>query len=399
MAFGSDMTFERTGDDGPFPESTELLIIGAGVIGLSIAYHLAKLGLRDQVIVERGYLAYGASGRNGGGVRQQWSTESNVKLMQESVAMCRSFARELKVNVWFRQGGYLFLARTAEEVTRLENNVAVQARCGLPTRMLDPTEARAIVPQLDTTGVAAASFNPSDGILFPWPFVWGYAQQATKRGARLYTFTEVSAIDREPRGFSVHTSRGTIRARRVINAAGAWSPSVAAMVGVDLPTYPIRHEICSSEPLKPFLAPMVSELSTGLYFSQSMRGEIVGGISLPNETPTLNMGSRLAFLSSYARHLVKLMPVLGDIKVLRQWAGPYDMSPDGNPILGQPDSVPGFFLASGFVGHGFMMAPIIGKLYAAWLAGGEKHEIFDQSQLARFSDGRAAAAKEDFNIG
>jgi sarcosine oxidase subunit beta len=390
---------DRLSATEPVPDTAEIAIVGGGVIGLAIAYNLALRGLTDVVIFERGYLAEGASGRNGGGVRQQWSAETNMRLMQESVKLCRQFAKELEVNVWFRQGGYLFLARTPKEVARLEQTVEIQKRCGLPTRLLDAAEAQGIVPEMNPDGILAACFNPSDGILFPWPFLWGYAQQATKRGARLYTFTGVERIDANKDGsYLVHTTGGNVRAKRVINAAGAWSPAVAEMVGVSLPTYPIRHEICSSEPLKPFLGPMVSELSSGLYFSQSMRGEIVGGVSLHGEAPTLSMSSRLKFLSTYANRLVSLMPILGDIKVLRQWAGPYDMSPDGNPILGEPEDRPGFFLCCGFVGHGFMMAPIIGKLYAEWLTGGERHEIFEQSLLSRFRDGSAGRG-EDFNIG
>ncbi|HEV7554083.1 MAG TPA: FAD-binding oxidoreductase [Kofleriaceae bacterium] len=386
---------------GPVPQSAEIVIVGGGVIGLSIAYHLARLGLDDVVVVERGYLAEGASGRNGGGVRQQWSTEINIRLMQESVELCRRFAVDLGVNVWFRQGGYLFLARSAKEVARLDKNIAIQNRCGVATRMLDPKQALDIVPELDLAGVVGAAYNPTDGILFPWPFLWGYARQAAAHGARIFTQTPVGGL--EPvagGGYMVHTPRGAIRARRVINATGAWSPQLAKLIGVDIPTYPIRHEICSSEPLKPFLRPMVSELSSGLYCSQSMRGEIVGGVTLPGHAPTYAMGSTLEFLSTYANRLVRLMPILGDIKILRQWAGPYDQSPDGNPILGAAPGHPDFFVACGFVGHGFMMAPVIGKLYAEWLTGGAPHEIFARYTLGRFSDGSGAQQdKEDFNIG
>jgi sarcosine oxidase subunit beta len=352
-------------------------------------------------VIERGYLAEGASGRNGGGVRQQWSTEINIRLMQESVELCRRFAVDLGVNVWFRQGGYLFLARSAAEVARLEKNIALQNRCGVATRMLEPMEAQAIVPELDLTGIVGASYNPSDGILFPWPFLWGYARQAAALGVRIFTQTPVTGLERlDAGGYRVHTSRGVVSARRVINATGAWSPQLAKLIGVDVPTWPIRHEICSSEPLKPFLRPMVSELASGLYCSQSMRGEIVGGVSLPGHGSTYAMGSTLEFLATYARRLVRLMPILGDIKILRQWAGPYDQSPDGNPILGAAPEHPDFFLACGFVGHGFMMAPIVGKLYAEWLTGGEPHEIFGRYTLTRFRDGSGAQhEKEDFNIG
>jgi sarcosine oxidase, subunit beta len=385
---------------GPVPQRAEIVIVGGGVMGLAIAYYLARRGLEDVVVIERGYLAEGASGRNGGGVRQQWSTEINIRLMQESVELCRRFAVDLGVNVWFRQGGYLFLARSAAEVARLERNIGVQNRCGVATRMLDPKQAKDIVPELDLRGIVGAAYNSTDGILFPWPFLWGYARQAAAHGVRIFTQTPVTQLTATSDGFVVDTPRGSVHAKRVINATGAWSPQLSRMIGVDVPTYPIRHEICSSEPLKPFLRPMVSELSSGLYCSQSMRGEIVGGVTVPGHGSTYAMGSTLEFLSTYARRLVRLMPILGDIKILRQWAGPYDQSPDGNPIVGSAPSHPNFFLACGFVGHGFMMAPIVAKLYAEWLTGGTKHEIFERYTLGRFTDGSAGAhEKEDFNIG
>ncbi len=391
-------TLER---GGPVPERAEIAIVGGGVMGLSIAYHLARRGLEDVVVLERGYLAEGASGRNGGGVRQQWSTEINIRLMQESVELCRRFAVDLGVNVWFRQGGYLFLARSDKEVARLEKNIAIQNRCGVATRMLEPEQAKEIVPELDLAGIVGASYNPTDGILFPWPFLWGYARQAAAHGARIFTQTAVTQLARDPQGgYVLDTPRGRLRARRVINACGAWSPKLAEMIGVTIPTWPIRHEICSSEPLKPFLRPMVSELASGLYCSQSMRGEIVGGVTLPGHGSTYAMGSTLEFLATYARRLARLMPILGDIKILRQWAGPYDQSPDGNPILGAAPDHPDFFVACGFVGHGFMMAPIVGKLYGEWLTGEPPHEIFSRYTLARFADGAPQPhEKEDFNIG
>jgi sarcosine oxidase subunit beta len=386
---------------GPLPATAEIVIVGGGVIGLAVAYYLAKRGLNNVVVVERGYLAEGASGRNGGGVRQQWSTELNIRLMQESVELCRRFAVDIGVNVWFRQGGYLFLARSAAEVARLERNIAIQNRCGVATRMLEPRQALAIVPELDINGIVGAAYNPTDGILFPWPFLWGYARQAAAHGARIFTQTPVNGLERQKAGgYVVHTPRGSVRARRVINATGAWSPKLAQMIGVGIPTYPIRHEICSSEPLKPFLRPMVSELASGLYCSQSMRGEIVGGVTLPGHDSTYSRGSTLEFLATYARRLVRLIPILGDIKILRQWAGPYDQSPDGNPILGAAPGHPDFFLACGFVGHGFMMAPIVGKLYGEWLGGGAPHEIFGRYTLERFSGGATVPhEQEDFNIG
>ncbi|MBP6743473.1 MAG: FAD-binding oxidoreductase, partial [Deltaproteobacteria bacterium] len=370
---------------GPLADSAETVIIGGGIMGLGIAYQLAKRGRSNVAVLESSYLASGASGRNGGGVRMQWSTEMNIQLMQQSIALCRDFASEMGINIWLRQGGYLFLARTPEERTRMERNVALQNRCGVPTRMLEPRELLRIVPELNLDGLLCGCFNPRDGVVFPWPFLWGYANRAVALGVKLHTYTKVVGIDPLPGGgFLVHTSKGNIRADRIINAAGAWSPQVAKLVGITLPNHPHRHEILSTEPLKPFLKPLVSLLSTGLYFSQSMRGEIVGGITVPDDSHGIQLGSRLLFLEKIAAELVALMPRLAGVKVVRQWAGPYDVSPDGYPILGTPDSVPGFYLACGFVGHGFMMAPVMANLYADRLCGGPRHPIFDRCLLRRF---------------
>ncbi|HEV3191137.1 MAG TPA: FAD-dependent oxidoreductase, partial [Polyangiaceae bacterium] len=152
-------------------DRADVVVIGAGIMGLSIAYHLAELGVTNVTVVDKGYLCGGASGRNGGGVRAQWSNEANVMLMLESIRMCRNFAHQMKINVWFRQGGYLFVARTPAITERLEQSVALQKNCGLATRMLTPNEARRIVPELDTSGIEGASYNPDDGVVFPWPFV------------------------------------------------------------------------------------------------------------------------------------------------------------------------------------------------------------------------------------
>jgi sarcosine oxidase subunit beta len=375
---------------GQLPARAEVVVVGAGIMGLSVAYNLARhFGTTDVVVVDRGYLCGGASGRNGGGVRAQFSSEENIRLMQESLRICRAFAAEMGINVWFRQGGYLFLVRGEEARRMLEQSVAVQNACGHPTRMLTPAEARKLVPELSTDGVVAASYNPDDAVVFPWPFVWGYASAAEKLGVRIAPFTEVTALEAESgRVSAVVTSRGTVRTSRVVNACGAWSPQIAAMLGVELPNHPHRHEICSSEPLKPWLGPLVADLSNGLYFSQSTRGEIVGGISNDDVPEGLDQRSSHKFLALYARALVRTVPVLGRVKVLRQWAGCYDLTPDRNPIFGPVDEVEGFFQASGFMGHGFMMAPVVGRILAEHVATGRSLPIFDRWNLRRYREGR-----------
>src|SRR5207237_5970778 len=198
--------------------------------------------------------------------------------------------------------------------------------------------------------------------------VWGCADGARKRGASVETCTRVTGLEVEAGAVGVvRTDRGTVRADRVVSASGAWSPSVAAMAGVALPNVPYRHEIVSSEPLKPCLGPLVTMLGSGLYFSQSMRGEIVGGMGDPREPPGLNQTSSLRFMTRYARALTDLMPRTGNVKLLRQWAGCYDVTPDHSPVLGETPGVAGLLQVSGFVGHGFMMAPAVGRRMAAWM--------------------------------
>jgi sarcosine oxidase subunit beta len=366
-----------------------IVVIGGGIMGLATAYHLAKNhGVTDVTVVERSYLCGGASGRNGGGVRAQWSSEANVQLMQESIRMCRDFAREMKINVWFRQGGYLFIARNEATRQTLEQSVRVQNDCGLPTRMLTSREAQKIVPELDADGIVAASFNADDGVVFPWPFLWGYAEAAKKLGVEIATFTDVTGFETTGRRIdAVVTSRGKIRAHQVVNAAGAWSPEVARLVGVALPNKPHRHEICSSEPLKPWLSPLVADLTNGLYFSQSVRGEIVGGIANDDVPEGIDHRSSHRFLALYARALTDACPILGGVKLLRQWAGCYDLTPDQNPIVGPVDELDDFYQASGFVGHGFMMAPVIGKLLAQTIVEKKVPLQLERWNLRRFREG------------
>jgi sarcosine oxidase subunit beta len=376
-------------------DRADIVVIGAGIMGLSIAYHLAERGVTNVTVLDRTYLCGGASGRNGGGVRAQWSSEANVRLMQESIRMCRDFAGKMKINVWFRQGGYLFLARTDEIRRRLETSVKLQNDCGLATKMLSPREALKIVPELDPSSIVAASYNDDDGVVFPWPFVWGFAQAAEKRGVEVVTFRDVVGF--ETRGSRIEGvvtektgggDRQVIKTSRVVNAAGAWSPEIARLVGVALPNKPHRHEICSTEPLKPWLKPLVADLSDGLYFSQSTRGEIVGGIGQHRVPEGLDQNSSFAFLGLYARALVRACPVLGQVKVLRQWAGCYDITPDANPIVGQVDEIEEFWQASGFMGHGFMMAPIIGKLLADAMVDGAVPDVLARWNLRRFREGK-----------
>jgi sarcosine oxidase subunit beta len=381
----------------PLPARADVVIVGGGIMGLALAYELARRGVTDVLVLERGYLNAGASGRNGGGVRAQWSTPTMIRLARRSLALCDRFAVDMGVNVWFRRGGYLFLAPTPDHVARLERNVALQRQEGLQTRVVSPREALEIVPELDGARFLAASWNPDDGLVFPWPFLWGYAARAAALGAKVRTFTRVTGFEAAgARVTSVETDRGRVACDTVVIAAGAWSKEVAALAGVALPNRPTRHEILVTEPLKAWLGPLVSLLGSGLYFSQSLRGEVVGGMGDPAEPEGVVMGSTLRFAARFARAATALVPRLAGVKVVRQWAGCYDVTPDNNPVLG-PAGFENFHQLSGFVGHGFMMAPAVAELYADWLAGRGRDEIFERFSLGRFA--RGGGAREDFIIG
>lgn len=388
--------------DAKLPEHCDVAIVGGGVMGLSTAYHLAEISKASIVVLERGYLVSGASGRNGGGVRMQWGDEGNVRIMMESIEICRGLAQELGINLWFRQGGYLFLARSEAGESRLRRNAELHRHMGAPTRLLGPEEARELVPELDVSAVRLAAFNPEDGVVFPWPFVWGYAGQAIARGVVVRTHTAADRAEPDGDGLVLHLSTGErLRAGRVVNATGAWSHGLNHSLGIELPNRPHRHEILSTEPLKPFLDPLVVDLESGLYFSQSTRGEIVAGITLAggeHDSIAVDQRSSLRFLAHLGAALTRTMPITGNVKVLRQWAGAYDVSPDGDAIVGPSPGHPALLQLCGFTGHGFMMAPAVGRMLARSIARDEQHPMLKRWDPTRFSRGEANQ-REDMIIG
>lgn len=359
------------------------VIIGGGVLGLALAYNLAAKGWTDLVVCEKAHLNAGASARNGGGVRAQWSTASNIELMIESQRLFETFTERLGINIWYRQGGYLFLAKTDEQVKSLASGVKLQNEHGVPSRMVTPRQIRRMVPQLSTDGIVAGSFNQKDGVLFPFPVLWGYAKAATERGAKIMPFTPVTGIDvKNGRVAGVHTDKGLIETELVINAAGAWAPEIGRLVGVALPNRPEKHEAVVTEPLTAFLGPNLVPMDTGMYVTQTMRGEIYACVG--HETDKVDTRASFAFARYIAGLLTDLLPRLGDVKVLRQWGGYYDITPDTNPILGPVEQPEGFIQFHGFMGHGFMMAPVMARIMADYLAEERSHPMIESCHPDRF---------------
>jgi sarcosine oxidase subunit beta len=381
--------------------SYDVAIVGAGVIGLYLAHHLSeKMDPRKILVVDNGFLSGGASGRNGGGVRQQWETLVTIRLARESVSTYRRFGKDFGFNPWFRQGGYLFLSFNDEETAELRRvGTAVRSE-GLPVKWLDNDQIHKLVPALNLDGLQGASYLSSDGVLLPFPVLWGLAASLKRRGVELQLHTRVTGVQRTGNAVSgIVTQGGNATALKVVNAAGGWSKEVNTMAGLDSPNKPTLHEILATEPLKPFLKPMVTTLNRGIYFSQTMRGEVVGGLPVEEQYKFPNMPSSIDFLVKMSRELVRLVPSLRPVRILRAWSGYYDDTPDGLPILGEDPRLRGFFQANGFGGHGFMIAPASTRRLAQMILG-EKIDL-DPSALSpgRFLNGGAGPQVDRLQLG
>lgn len=351
-----------------------VVVIGGGVVGCAIAYNLAKMGERDVVVLERNFLASGATGRCGAGVRQQWGTEMNCLLSKGSMQIFENMNEilETKRDIELKQGGYLLLAYSEKEMNQFKKNVELQHSLDIPSRLIAPEEAKEIVPYLNTDKLLGGAFCPTDGHANPFLVTQAYADAARRLGVEIYTHTEVTGIKQENgRVVGVETNRGTIMTDKVVNAAGGYSASIGKMVGLDLPVYAERHQILVTEPVEPMQGPMVMSFSYNIYCQQSPHGSFIMGFGDPNEPRDGNIRSSWQFLEEMAEKATWLLPPLKHLRVVRQWSGLYNITPDRQPILCEAPEVPGFYMSIGFSGHGFMIAPMVGILMAEMILGKE----------------------------
>lgn len=346
------------------PSRASVVVIGGGVMGLSTAYHLARAGVTDVVLVERDELGSGSTCRAAGGVRAQFSDAVNIELGARSLRTFETFADTFGQEIDLRQVGYLFLLSTPEHVAAFERNVALQNAMGVPSRMLDVEEAVALSPLVRPEGLLAAAYSPTDGHCTPESVVAGYAGAARRAGARLVRHCAVTDIGSDGGTVTeVVTSLGAIATDTVICTAGAWSRAVGAMVGVDLPVEPLRRQIRTTGPV-PGLdprTPFTIDFATSFYFHCEGPGLLLG-MSDPHETAGFKLSTSEDWLPVLAEAIERRAPALAEVGLGPGWAGLYEMTPDRNALVGEAEDVSRFLYATGFSGHGFLMGPAVGEV-------------------------------------
>ena len=372
---------------GNMVRSADIVIIGGGIIGCATAYELAKLGAKNVVVLEKSYITSGSTGRCGAGVRQQWGLKLNALLAKKSVEIFECLEAELGMDIEFRQGGYLVLAHTEKQVEQFKKNIALQNSLGIPSRFVTKEEAKEICPPINTDSFIVATYCPTDGHANPFLTTFAYQRAAERLGVKFYRYTEAQAITKNSDGtFVVHTNRGDISTQKILNAAGPWAREVANMVGVDIPTHPERHQIMVTEPVAPLFDTMVISFQIGIYVQQVPHGSFVLGIG-EKEEPSHNINSTWQFLEHITGELVRILPIMANLRVVRQWAGSYTKTPDSAPILGEHPEAPNFFMAVGFSGHGFMVAPMTARVTAQMMLGQRPEIDVSPLFLDRFERG------------
>ncbi len=367
--------------------AAEVIVVGGGIMGASVAYHLARRGCSGVVILERDRLAEGSTSLSAGGIRQQFSHPANIRISQESVRVFERFHQEFGAPIDFHQVGYLFLATSPEAWAEFQANVEVQRGLGVPVEGLTPEEIHRRWPYLAVDDVVGGTFCPEDGYADPYSVAMAYASAARRLGVRIEEKTPVTGVVVEGgRVWGVLTPRGRLSGPVVVNAAGAWAAQVGALAGVELPIQPYRRQVFVTAPFPPIPkpVPMIIDFEASFYF----RGEgpgILMGMSDWDEAPSFNTHVDWGFLEKVVDQAVRRAPILEDIRVLRGWGGLYEMTPDDNPILGWAPGVEGFLVMAGFSGHGFQQGPAVGRLMADLILDG--HTDLD---LSPFAPGRFA---------
>ncbi|MGH7902930.1 MAG: NAD(P)/FAD-dependent oxidoreductase [Candidatus Dormibacteraceae bacterium] len=374
-------------------ETADVVVIGGGAAGCAVAYELSRRGV-DTVLLERAELGSQSTGRCAGGVRQQFSTEINVRLQMESVRLLSAFEAEMGVPIDFRQTGYLFVLTRPRQVEEFHGLMEMWHRVGLAdARWVDAEEALLLNPILNVEDVLGCTFCPSDGIASPAGVTAGYAAAARRQGARIREGVEVTGIDvRKDRVTGVRTPGAEISTRVVFICAGAWSGQVGRMAGVEVPVLPYRRHIFVTDAFPELgrAAPMTVDFATTLYFHPEGDGVLLG-MSDREEPPGFGIETDWSFLERIVEAATHRAPVLERAGIKTGWAGLYEITPDHQGILGPVDEVAGLWCGCGFSGHGFMQAPAAGRLLAQLLVEGRSDIDLAPLGWRRFTAGRLTA--------
>ena len=369
--------------------SADVVIVGGGVIGASIAYHLALRGAGRIVVLEKERLGAGSTGRNAGGIRLQFSTEVNVRLSQRALPRLEAFADEMGVDPQFHQVGYLFLITAERDVAPFERSLELWRRLGVPAQRLTGADARELFPEIQVDDVRFATFCPKDGYADPHSILQGYVARARERGVEFREGAEVTGIELEQgRVVAVRAAGDRILTPVVVDAAGAWGAKIGALAGLTLPIVPLRRHIFVTAPV-PGLDhefPLTIEFASGLYFHRESGGVLLG-MADPHDGPSFDDSVNWDFLPTVVEHALARLPVLERATVKTGWAGFYEDTPDRHPILGPIDEVPGFISAAGFSGHGLMQAPAAGEVIAQLVCGEPTSVDVSSLAFSRFATG------------
>ncbi len=372
------------------PSKADVVIIGGGIVGVSIAYHVAKAGIRDVLLLEKGIMGQGATGKCAGGIRTQFSTRINLEFSRLSLKAFDLFRQELGVDPEFRRIGYLFLAFRKEHLAVFRANQELMGEMGLDVELLDPDAISRRWPFLRTDDVLGGAYTDQDGYAGPHEVLQGYAKGARRMGASLAEGVEVTAIAADKgcvRG--VTTSNGEqIQTPLVINAAGPYAARVAAMAGLELPVTPVRRQVFFTDSFAdlPETFPLIIDLERGWYMRREGQGILLSG---PQDSEgSFNEETDFQGKEWAASLSMDRVPVLARARIMRGWAGLYEVSPDQHAIIGEFPELKGFLCANGFSGHGFQHSPATG-LVVAELVTGKKNRILDLHSLrpARFREG------------
>ena len=383
---------------------SEVVIVGGGVMGASIAYHLAKAGQPDVVLLEREpFFGQGATGRCAGGIRYQFSTEINIRLSQSSLPMLDAFDEETGQAIDIRHCGYLFLLTNDTDVAAFERNVALQHRLGVQTEWLTGDEIRRRLPMMQLGDVLAGTWHAKDGLADPNGVVMGYINNARRLGVRALNDVAVTSLlisasgDASQRKLvGLETSQGRIDTPIVVNAAGPWAAAIGHMAGIELPIVPIRRQWLTTTPLPqiPDDFPFVIDFAQSLYFHREGRG-LLTGMSNPNEAPGTDQRVDPEWELTAMEAAARRLPMLESAGVVSRLAGLYEVTPDAHPILGRTP-IEGFYVCAGFSGHGFMHGPICGKLMAEEILTGRATTLnIDPLRFDRFA---AKTKLDEYNV-